>query len=101
LLEEKAIICDGRGTPQLPGFVSRAVYHPGLAFQLTGSEEFAQRGVPGDGEKVWLAADLAVLHIALPPTRRLVHNNLIPLSTARALETRWKRHINLKLSRFS
>jgi len=33
----------------------------------------------------------------LPSTRRLVHNDLIPLSTACTLETCWKRHINLTL----
>jgi hypothetical protein len=98
-LEEKAIICDGRGIAQLRRALPNSVHHQRAAasraqarsaFQFCLNEVFFT--VPTDRENIGLAADLAIFNIFLPAAAGLIHNSFIPLSTACALETRLDGH---------
>jgi len=57
------------------------------SFQFRSDHKLAIASIPSDKENVGLAADLAVFYVTLPGTSGLVHGRLVPLATARALES--------------
>ena len=50
-------------------------------------EKFLRRRIVLDSKHIGLAADLAVLDVALPAPRGFVHDRCIPLAAARTLKT--------------
>jgi hypothetical protein len=61
-----------------------------LSLQLRRNQEFLQRDVIFHPQYIRLAADLAVLDIALPPPGRLVYRSHIPLPATRALKPKFQ-----------
>ena len=72
-LEEKAIICDGGGRPQLRSALRTSAHYQTAAVRRAQARSTFQfclneisLAVPMDREHIGLAADLAIFHIQLP-----------------------------------
>ncbi len=67
--------------------ISHGKYNHSASFQFCADHKLPAFAIIFRAQYVRLAADLAVLDVALPGTGGFVHGRLIPLSASRALET--------------
>jgi len=70
--------------------LSFAAHRSGIGlFKLGGNDELGGRMVPLNSQHVGLAADLAIFHVRLAPSRGFVDCREVPLSARRALKSRF------------
>jgi hypothetical protein len=60
---------------------------PEALFQLSGDEELLGRSIVFNAQYIWLATNLAVFDVTLPPTGGRIDGRGVPLSAGRALKS--------------